>query len=105
MSSATLVELRIVVLRELGAGGLDDITNLIESVPLEIVPFTKDHADLAGEAYLRYGKGMGHPAQLNFGDCFTYALAKATGEPLFCLGNDFARTDLPLIDVPGWVNE
>ena len=105
LSAGTLVELNIVVIRELGPTGLDAMGRLIHSVPIDIAPVTEEDARLAGEAYLRYGKGMGHPAQLNFGDCFGYALAKRTGEPLLCLGNDFARTDLDLVHVPDWVNE
>jgi ribonuclease VapC len=55
---------------------------------------TFDHARIAREAYKDFGKGSGHPAQLNFGDCFSYALAKATGEPILFKGRDFKQTDL-----------
>ena len=55
---------------------------------------TPEIGDQAVAAMARYGKGRGHPAQLNFGDCFSYALAKAAGVPLLYVGNDFARTDL-----------
>lgn len=60
---------------------------------IEIVPITQEHAQIARQAYLDFGKGR-HKAALNFGDCFAYALARATGEPLLFKGNDFANTDL-----------
>jgi ribonuclease VapC len=57
-------------------------------------PVTEAQARVAREAYRDFGKGSGHPARLNFGDCFAYALAKVTGEPLLFKGNDFAQTDI-----------
>lgn len=56
---------------------------------------TADQARIAREAYKDFGKGSGHPARLNFGDCFAYALAKATSEPILFKGQDFKHTDLP----------
>jgi ribonuclease VapC len=61
----------------------------------EIVPFDADQLVIARQAFGRFGKGH-HPAGLNFGDCFAYALAKFSGEPLLAKGNDFIRTDIPL---------
>jgi len=58
-----------------------------------IEPVTVEHAHLARQAFLDFGKGR-HPARLNFGDCFAYALAKATGEPLLFKGEDFSKTDV-----------
>jgi ribonuclease VapC len=58
-----------------------------------------EHAAIAYDAYRLYGKGR-HPAGLNFGDVFDYALAKATGEPLLFKGQDFAKTDIPAVPVP-----
>ncbi len=55
---------------------------------------TLEQAAIAREAYRRYGRGTGHPAALNFGDCFAYAPASATGEPLLFKGNDFTATDI-----------
>jgi len=55
---------------------------------------TEQHAELGRRAYQLFGKGSGHPAALNFGDCFAYALARATGEPLLFKGDDFAHTDV-----------
>lgn len=59
-----------------------------------IEPVTAEQARIAREAYRDFGKGSGHPARLNFGDCFAYALAKETGEPLLFKGSDFPRTDI-----------
>lgn len=61
---------------------------------MEVVPFTPSQARLAQEAHPCFGRGSGHPARLNFGDCTSYALAKDTGEPLLFKGNDFVHTDL-----------
>ncbi len=61
---------------------------------LVIEPVTPEQARIAREAYRDFGKGSGHAAQLNFGDCFAYALAKALGEPLLFKGDDFRNTDL-----------
>lgn len=61
---------------------------------IEIVPVSVEQAQLARRAFRVYGKGMGHPAQLNFGDCFAYALAKERDEPLLFKGSDFAATDI-----------
>jgi ribonuclease VapC len=66
---------------------------LLAAAGIEVVPVDLDQARLAREAYARYGKGN-HPARLNFGDCFAYALAKASGEPLLFKGADFGRTDV-----------
>ncbi len=70
------------------------VDEVIEMLGIDIVPFSLTQARLAREAYRQYGKGSGHPAQLNFGDCFAYALAKETEKPLIFKGNDFAKTDL-----------
>lgn len=73
--------------------------DLIHEATIEIVSVTPNQAALARSAYRAYGKGTGHPAQLNFGDCFSYALAKSSGEPLLFKGQDFSRTDLrPALD-------
>lgn len=67
---------------------------LMREGEVKVVPVTQDQARLAREAYRDFGKGSGHPAQLNFGDCFAYALAKDAGEPLLFKGRDFSRTDV-----------
>ena len=68
--------------------------DLFRAAELVIEPVTESRARIAREAYRDFGKGSGHPAALNFGDCFTYALAKSAGEPLLFKGDDFTRTDL-----------
>ena len=77
-------------------GGVEagqELDALLEKAAIELVPVTAEQADAARRAWRRFGKGN-HPAALNFGDCFAYALAKATGEPLLFKGEDFARTDI-----------
>lgn len=63
---------------------------------IEIVSFTEEQLEIACHAFRRYGKGR-HPAALNYGDCFAYALAKETGEPILCKGTDFGKTDLKIV--------
>lgn len=67
---------------------------LIESLLLEVVPVTIDQVRIARQAYRDYGRGSGHPANLNFGDCFSYALAAERHEPLLFVGEDFVHTDI-----------
>ena len=69
---------------------LDSVMRMFE---IELVPVSAHHVRIAREAYRTYGKGR-HPAKLNFGDCFAYALARTTGEPLMFKGDDFAKTDI-----------
>ena len=76
----------------------DVLNDVINELGLSIEPVTREHANLARDAYRRFGKGN-HPAKLNFGDCFAYALAKATGEPLLFKGDDFTQTDLDTVPV------
>ena len=59
-----------------------------------VEPVTAEQAQIARQAYRDYGRGCGHPAKLNFGDCFSYALAKVKNEPLLFKGNDFSQTDV-----------
>jgi ribonuclease VapC len=73
------------------SAGLDD---LIEEIEIVIEPVTATQAKIARQAYRDYGKGSGHPAGLNFGDCFTYALAREKREPVLWKGDDFGHTDL-----------
>jgi ribonuclease VapC len=67
---------------------------LVDRLVYEVVPFDDAQARRAIAAFARFGKGMGHPAQLNFGDCAVYALAGLRGEPVLATGNDFAATDI-----------
>jgi len=68
--------------------------DLVNAAGLSIEPVTENHVRVAREAYRDFGKGSGHAAQLNFGDCFAYALARSTGEPLLFKGGDFVHTDI-----------
>jgi ribonuclease VapC len=68
--------------------------HLIEISQIEVLPVTEVHARFAIGAYSLFGKCTRHPAQLNFGDCFSYALAKVRDEPLLYKGDDFAKTDI-----------
>ncbi len=70
--------------------------NLIDKLGIEVVPVDREQALLAREAFRRFGKGR-HKAGLNFGDCFAYALAKQTNEPLLYKGNDFSQTDISAV--------
>ncbi len=67
---------------------------LIEEAQIAIEPVTEAQTRIARQAYRDFGKTSGHPAKLNFGDCFSYALAKSKGEPLLFKGHDFSRTDV-----------
>lgn len=91
MSTASYVELVHVVDRRIGRAALSDLDEFLEAAEIELVPFTITQADWAKHACLTYGRGK---ARLNFGDCFTYALARETNEPLLFKGNDFALTDV-----------
>ena len=93
MSAGNWIELSAVVVRRkiMSAVWLD---RAIDEFELTIEPVTAAQADIAHQAYCRYGIGSGHPAKLNFGDCFAYALAKAISEPLLFKGNDFRQTDI-----------
>jgi ribonuclease VapC len=94
ISAASFLEAAIIVdggRRPFPSRRLDD---LLREARLVIEPVTEEQARIAREAYRDYGRGSGHPARLNFGDCFAYALARARGEPLLFKGNDFIHTDI-----------
>ena len=93
MSVIGFVEASFVILSRRGEAGLIDLTTFIERAAIERVAVDPIQADAAVEAPRRFGKGR-HPAGLNIGDCFAYALAKTTGEPLLFKGNDFVQTDV-----------
>ena len=92
MSAASYLEAGVVVLGRHGPSYLPRIDQALDRLRIMVVPVTPEHARLAIAAYERFGKGR-HPAGLNYGDCFSYALAQARGEPLLAKGDDFARTD------------
>jgi ribonuclease VapC len=93
ISAATLVELVLVSEGRGGPSVRPELDLLLSQSAIEVVPFTAEHAALAAEGWRRYGKGR-HPAGLNLGDCFAYALAQSRGEPLLFKGTDFAQTDV-----------
>ncbi len=93
LSAAGLLEASIVIEARLGEEAARDLDLLIYRAGIEIVPVDAQQAEVARAAWRRYGKGN-HPAGLNFGDCFSYALAKVTGSSLLFKGGDFSRTDL-----------
>ena len=95
MSAASVLETAIVVEARLGEAGGREFDLLLYKAQITIVPFTADQGEVARQAWRTYGKGR-HPAGLNYGDCFAYALAKTSGEALLCKGNDFAQTDITL---------
>jgi ribonuclease VapC len=100
LSSATYVELSAVVDGKRDpalSGALDAI---LKGSRIELTPFTVAQALIARDAYQRFGRGSGHPARLNMGDCFSYALARDLGEPLLFKGRDFALTDIEIITEP-----
>jgi ribonuclease VapC len=94
MSTATRVELGLVVEARYGTPGRELADRFLRDAAVELVAVDAGIADRALSAWRRYGKGR-HPAALNFGDCFSYALTDDTGFPLLCTGNDFTATDLP----------
>lgn len=96
MSTASRVELDIVIEARLGPTGTDVAGRFVRDAAIECVDVDADIADRAVSAWRRFGKGR-HRAALNFGDCFVYALAERTGLPLLCTGDDFAATHLDVI--------
>jgi ribonuclease VapC len=96
MPAAIRVELGIVIEARLWPAGQDVVDRFLRDAKIDIVPVDADLAARAMSGWRRYGKGR-HPAGLNFGDCFTYALAEQTGHPVLCTGDDFAATDLTVV--------
>lgn len=90
ISAATVLEASLVV----GPRAQTKLTKLIHEAGIRVVAFDAAQADIARDAHIRYGRGSGSKARLNFGDCFSYALAKSTGLPLLFKGDDFTHTDL-----------
>ncbi len=93
MSSANYLEAGIVVDNQISAAAGRQLDALISRAEIRVEAVTREHADIARQAYLDFGTGN-HEARLNFGDCFAYALAKTTGMPLLFKGDSFAKTDL-----------
>ena len=93
ISTATVLETSIVLENRYGEEAYRELDFFLLKAAIEIRPFDAEQLEIARRAYRQYGKGR-HPASLNYGDCFSYALAKQTGEPLLFKGNDFAQTDI-----------
>lgn len=93
ISAATLLETAMVIETRLGARGGGELDLWLHKAQVEIVAVDAELAEIARRAWRRFGKGR-HPAGLNFGDCFSYALATLTQEPLLFKGSDFAETDI-----------
>jgi ribonuclease VapC len=97
LSSVSLLEAGIVLRARMGAPSTLALYRLVEEFGCEIVPFDDAQAKAAIAAFGRFGKGTGHRAQLNFGDCAVYALAALRGEPVLATGGDFRATDLDIV--------
>lgn len=93
LSVVSFVEASNIIQHRSGDAGVVELDALVDRLGVELVPVTVDQGRLAREAFRMFGKGR-HPAALNFGDCFSYALARTRNEPLLYVGGDFARTDV-----------
>ncbi len=94
ISAVTLLEARMVSSRRKPVSILPDLNNLVRDTSIKTFTFDSAQSDIAFAAYQSFGKGSGHPARLNFGDCAAYALAKSRDIPLLFTGNDFSQTDI-----------
>ena len=95
MSAATRVELGIVIEAKTGPAGTQLLDELLERIGVEIIPVDTELAEESLVCWRRFGKGR-HPAGLNFGDTFSYGLARRLGQPLLCTGDDFVKTDIAM---------
>lgn len=93
ISAASVIESSLVLLGRYGEAGESLLDRLLRGIGAEIVPVGEEQVVLARDAALRFGRGR-HPAGLNFGDCFSYALSVTRGEPLLFVGDDFSKTDV-----------
>jgi len=99
LSAANLLETSMVIETRKGEAGGRELDLFIYRAGIEIVAVDHEQAEIARIAWRRYGKGR-HPASLNYGDCFAYALATVSGSPLLFKGDDFSQTDLGALSVP-----
>ena len=95
VAAPTVLETGLVLASRLGGSSELHLTAFLVESGAAVIPFGERHWPVALDGFRRFGKGR-HPASLNFGDCVTYATAKVAGEPLLCVGSDFAHTDLTL---------
>ena len=96
ISAASVFEAAVVIESRYGPDGGRELDLLVAKAGLSVEPVTAQQAEIAREAWRRFGKDR-HPASLNFGDCFSYALARVTGEPLLFKGTDFPQTDVAVV--------
>jgi len=94
ISAATLVEARMVAFGKGGPAAVRELDGLIRRARLDVAAVDAESADVATGAFFAYGRGSGHPARLNFGDTFSYALAYIENDPLLYVGDDFSHTDI-----------
>lgn len=94
MSAGNLLEAYLVIDGARTPAPSEKLDAVIISLRLTIEPVTAEQVEIARDAFRRFGKGRGHPARLNYGDCFAYALARFRDEPLLFVGSDFAQTDI-----------
>jgi ribonuclease VapC len=96
LSAASLVETAIVIEARVGEAGGRELDLLLQKASIEVVAVDAEQADIARHAFRNFGKGR-HAAGLNYGDCFSYALAHSAGEPLLFKGHDFSQTDVMVV--------
>ncbi len=94
ISAATLLELKMVLFARFGPQASNAVDAFIARADIRVEPVTAQSAEIAFDAFRRFGRGTGHPARLNYGDCFAYALAREKGAPLLFKGRDFGQTDI-----------
>ena len=99
ISAANFVETSVVVESRYGPEGVRDLDLFLSKAEINVIPVDLDQAFLARKAFAQYGRGK-HPAGLNFGDCFSYALSVLLGEPLLFKGDDFSKTDVETVVTP-----
>jgi ribonuclease VapC len=97
LSAASYVEAAIVLDQSSDPVVRAALDDLLRDLEVQVVPVTVEQARIARQAHQQFGRGRGHPARLNFGDCFAYALARERNQPLLYKGGDFALTDIPLV--------
>lgn len=96
IGAPSLLEAILVISGRAGRDRSEDVRQFVRDLGIVVIPFEEEHAHTAGGAFARFGKGR-HRAALNFGDCMAYAVAKLSGQPLLCTGEDFRKTDLKLV--------
>lgn len=94
ISAASLLELKMVLFARFGPQASNAVDAFIARADIRVEPVTAQSAEIAFDAFRRFGRGTGHPARLNYGDCFAYALAREKGAPLLFKGRDFGQTDI-----------